>query len=85
MPLLMNMACPATLLTCHCPHEVILRRLYDDHFAGKQTASEWKYNFTPSTIDTCDSPFDPADCEAFEITLPPKGYTIGMSISTDED
>lgn len=80
------------------PNESILRQcaaLRHDQImssAGKVARmappAEWKLRPDPVpelTLDTVGSLFPPADTETLEITLPPKGTALGITLGTDED
>ena len=50
-----------------------------------QDMIDWSVDVEPSSLVSVASPFIPDDCEDFDITLPPKGVPIGMTLATDED
>jgi len=66
------------------PHEQLLRAFHNNTF-DPSLSSDWQINVGESTLDTIESSFNPADCETIQITLPPKGTSLGMYIDTDED
>ena len=50
-----------------------------------KTVVDWSVEINQSKLDYVASPFVPGDCEAFDITLPPKGTPIGLTFTTDEN
>ena len=66
------------------PNEEMLRQLHADTF-DQNAMKDWQKQLPPSTFDSVESPFDPAICETFEITLPPRGSSLGIEVDTDED
>ena len=49
------------------------------------TVVDCSVEISPSKLKYVASPFVPGDCEAFDITLPPKGTPIGLIFTTDDD
>eukprot|EP00956_Cyclotella_meneghiniana_P008309 scaffold11091_cov47-Cyclotella_meneghiniana.AAC.1 len=66
------------------PNEIMLRQLHGQTF-DKHAMINWQKQIPPSTFDSIESPFDPAICETFEITLPPRGFSLGIQVDTDQD
>ena len=54
-----------------------------------QTDANWDIKPLPdssiSDLDIVGSLFDPDDCATFDLTLPPKGKPIGITMNTDQD
>ena len=46
---------------------------------------DWSIEVNQSELESVASPFVPGDCEAFDITLPPKGTPIGLTFTTDKE
>lgn len=72
------------------PHEQLLRTFHD-HTFGQASATDGSsqksssLGIEESQLDFIDSPFDPDECETFQVILPPKGQSIGITVVTDED
>jgi len=70
------------------PNEVIYQRYYDlkDQKCDPSAPGiEWSVDMNKSSLDTVQTLFDANECEAFDVTLPPKGQSIGITLMTDED
>ena len=67
------------------PNEQLLRTLYDQRYQSPPPPLEWTYDGSVSALETRDSPFHPSALQEYEVTLPPRGQSIGLSIVTDED
>ena len=50
-----------------------------------ETVLDWSVEINPSKLESVTSPFVSGDCEALDITLPPKGTPIGLTFATNKD
>eukprot|EP00956_Cyclotella_meneghiniana_P000008 scaffold27_cov57-Cyclotella_meneghiniana.AAC.5 len=66
------------------PNELMLRQFHHETF-DKDPIKDWQSHLPECDFDTVESPFDPAICETFQITLPPRGSSAGFKVDTDED
>ena len=71
-----------------CPNETLYQRAFDATGPRANTSQDmidWSVDVEPSSLASVASLFILDDCKAFDITLPPKGVPIGLTLATDED
>jgi hypothetical protein len=59
------------------PNKLLMQAFHCDTFDSTST-TKWQMSLEQSNLDTVTSSFKPEDCHTIEITLPPKGTSIGF-------